>query len=185
MKEWVRTGNTKLAEVGFSTRVKDSFGHTGNFVIESKDDSSEVAKQLQSIFNTPFSVISLDELRKCVPSAERGEVPEQQANARWTLGMVFAVEGQPVAKEIHDTPHARFRSIAPNIVGAWKQDQLTGSGILDRDRRAGGWGAVSGYVSRQVGGKWTARSLRTVRGILGLACGHEPSRATSSHQLAD
>jgi hypothetical protein len=67
--------------------------------------------------------------------------------------MVFAVEGQQVAKEVHDTPHARFRSIATNIVSARKLDQLTSPGVLDGDRRAGGWGAVSGDVSRQVGGK--------------------------------
>lgn len=49
---------------------------------------------------------------------------------------------------------------------------MTQGGTLDRERRDGGWGAVSGDVSRAVGEVWTARSLRTVIGTLEKARQH-------------
>ena len=48
----------------------------------------------------------------------------------------------------------------------FKHDNETPSGILDRNRRSGGWGAVAADLGRNLGGTWTARSIRTLAGTL-------------------
>ncbi len=39
---------------------------------------------------------------------------------------------------------------------------------LDPRRRAGGWGRVSDDIERQIGGQWTARSRRSLDGLIKL-----------------
>jgi hypothetical protein len=47
----------------------------------------------------------------------------------------------------------------------YKRDLELRPGVLARDRRLGGWGAISHDIERQAGGKWTARSLSVVTGL--------------------
>ena len=171
MDAWIADGNRKLA--GTPTRVLDSFGHTGNFVVQSEHEHLEVARELSAVFDAAFSVLTVEELAGHVHVIEEIAQPDPRPGVRWTPGLVFAVQDTPVANPVLiETSHARFNPVAMNVVGAWKRDQLTDSSTLDRDRRGGGWGAVSNDVSRQLGGKWTARSLRTVKGVLDLARQH-------------
>ena len=172
MKDWIRDVNQRLAETGASTKVLDSFSHTGNFVVESDNDRSQVASHLSSVFDTQFAVLSIDELGEYALIMKKASPPEPKAGFRWTPGLVFAVSSeQATGHKLHDTPHARFYLMPLRVIGAWKLDQLTTSGVLDREKRGGGWGAVSNDISLQIGGKWTARSLKTVKGVLELAGG--------------
>jgi hypothetical protein len=50
-----------------------------------------------------------------------------------------------------------------------KLDLVVG-GKLDRNRR-GGWGGVSHDIAQQLGGRWTARSRRTIDGLRNRAIG--------------
>ncbi len=170
MEDWIRDVNQRLVKMGSSTKVLDSFSHTGNFVVHSNNDRSQVATHLSSVFETQFAALSIDELGEYASIMKKASPPESKAGFRWTLGLVSAVSGdQATSPKLHDTSHASFYPMPLRAVGAWKLDQLTDSGVLDREKRGGGWGAVSDDVSRQVGGKWTARSLSTVNGVLKLA----------------
>jgi hypothetical protein len=95
--------------------------------------------------------------------------PAQEAGVRWTPGLAIRIgEGTPIP-DIGDTARARLRWVGDGIVAVHKRDLLDASNRLDRARRQGGWGAVSRDVALQVGGVWTARSQRTVLGLLARA----------------
>jgi hypothetical protein len=171
MKDWVREGNQRLAGISASIRVLGSFSHTGSFVVESDNDRSQVATHLSSVFDTQFTVLSVDDLAEYASIMKKACPPEPKVGFRWTPGLVLAIsdEQATVSHKLHDTQHASFCPMPLRAVGAWKLDQLTDSEVLDSEKRGGGWGAVSDDVSCQVGGKWTARSLRPVNGVLKLA----------------
>ena len=80
--------------------------------------------------------------------------------------MVFHVNGLASSAEPKDTHVARFQRLADATILAWKRDVEDSRGRLDKNRRRGGWGAVSSAVGRQVGGVWTARSATTLDGVL-------------------
>jgi hypothetical protein len=173
MSDWALDINRKLGDLPSSTKIVDWYGHTGNFVIESsRTDRTDIANELTSIVGTFLSVLSYDEAINFVSTTEEAPSPPPLEGKRWTGGIAFAVKAPPCQSVPKPTSHAVFFAISDFAVGAWKEDQLTEDGILDKERRGGGWGAVSGDVSEQVGGTWTARSLRTIRGTLEKAQRH-------------
>jgi hypothetical protein len=64
------------------------------------------------------------------------------------------------------TPRAEYSRFSESVVLVRKRDAITPSGILDRNCRSGGWGAVATEVRRHIGGIWTVRSARTLAGTL-------------------
>ncbi len=177
MDKWVGEMNKKLTSHPSSTRIIDWYGHTGNFVIESSGtDSLELANELTSVLETTCAALTYDEAVAFVSAAEKAASPAPLGGKRWTNGIAFAVKGPPCQSVPKPTSHATFFQISERAVGAWKEDQLTQNGTLDREKRGGGWGAVSDDVSRAVGGVWTARSLRTVIGTLEKARQHTGQR---------
>ena len=55
----------------------------------------------------------------------------------------------------------------PRVRGVWKLDMLREDGLaLDRTKREGGWGSIATTMGLHAGGKWTARSLRTVNQLV-------------------
>lgn len=176
----IRLGvNKKLADLQSPTKLIDWYGHTGNFVLHStKSNRSDIARQLTAVIGTSFAVLTYYEAADFASVAAKAVPPAPLAGKRWTSGIVLAVSGPPCQSVPKQTSYAIFFVISERAVGAWKEDQLTEGGILDREKRGGGWGALSGDVSRQVGGVWTARSLRTVNGTLEKAR-HHPKVANS------
>ena len=76
----------------------------------------------------------------------------------------------PQASGLQDTSRAVYQRFSDSVVLVHKRDTVTPAAILDRERRRmGGWGAVAAEVGRQLGGEWTARSVRTLAGT--LRCG--------------
>ena len=86
---------------------------------------------------------------------------------RLTPGAAFLTEGIVAPSPLVPTRRAAYRRLSDHVVLVWKRDVLTDGGVLDRDRRAGG--AIAGEVERQIGGRWTARSIRTLAGSLRVA----------------
>jgi hypothetical protein len=89
--------------------------------------------------------------------------PPHAVNERPTPGLAFGVtrssDGEVISNE-----RAHLHRISGDIVAVWKLDLLHAQ-VLDRDRRRGGWGAISTDIARQVQGRWTARSRRTLDGL--------------------
>ena len=92
--------------------------------------------------------------------------PETQDSIRWTPGLAFHGGVVIECGNVTTTPRAVLWKISPCIIGVWKRDHLSEDETLDRYRRAGGWGKVSDDIENQLGGRWTARSHRTVEGLV-------------------
>jgi hypothetical protein len=96
---------------------------------------------------------------------DKAEDPPSDAGIHWTKGIAFEVKGKPISTNPQSTPRAAFYRINGFTVGIYNRSELAGSDGSDKVDHAGGWAAISEYVSKSVGGKWTARSLVMVRGL--------------------
>jgi hypothetical protein len=173
MGEWTQEINRKLETLESSTSIVGWYGHTGNFVVESsRTEPSEFITELASAAGVSCAVVPYSDVVEYASVVERAVSPRPLVGKRWTPGIAFAVKAPPSKSVPKQTSHANFFEISEHAVGAWKMDTLTETEILDRERRGGGWGGVSGDVSRQLGGTWTARSLRTITGTLEKARRH-------------
>jgi len=172
-EDYVRETNERLALQATPTRVIDWYHSTGNFVVQTpKTNRSEIADELSLALGVPCTVLTTDEVASCILLADKASIPPVQTGIRWTKGIVFKARGKPCTSDLKPTPRAEFFRISGFAVGAIKKDSLTSREVLDKDDRAGGWGAVSDDVSKAVGGIWTARSLQRIEGILKKARKH-------------
>ena len=146
------------------------YGHTGNFVLEAAGlKKAEVKATICRSLGTTAAVLTINEVTKCRDWIKSYHPPPSASRMRPTRGLIFMVEGPCSLGDVKSTMRAKFIRKSTQVVGAWKRDVLNLGGTLDRNYRRGGWGALATDVSRQVGGNWTARSLRTVEGLLARA----------------
>jgi hypothetical protein len=168
MREWVKRINHKLESSDSGTRVVAWYGHTGNLVIDAGSAPALIRSQLsKAAGGTDFVVLAAAEVARLVEKAESLRAPTQVPGTRWTRGLVFCLDGGTVGTATcHDGPLGRLIRVSPLALMACKRDILDDTRRLDRTRRQGGWGAVATLAGRQYGGRWTARSLRTVIGVV-------------------
>lgn len=167
MPEWVEMLNRYFLTGSPSLRILDFFGHTGNFLADSPStDLPEVAARFGHLFDTDWVVCPIDDARAALTALADGPQPQREDGIRWTPGLVF--HGGPDIGEgnIPTTSRAILWKISPRVIGALKRDNLVATGILDRERRGGGWGNISTDIRACFGGLWTARSQRTVTGLV-------------------
>ena len=165
--DWIAQLNDSLRSVAPGMVVRSSFGHTGNFVVTAAAEPSAAAIALARVLETPVAVMRIEELQQVV--GRLGGECRHEAGVRLTPGAALLTEGMARPGPLKSTERAEYRRLSDRVVLVGKRDALTDAGVLDRERRAGGWGAVAGEVERQVGGRWTARSIRTLAGSLRLA----------------
>ncbi len=167
MSKWVELLNRHLPQADPPVRIIAFFGHTGNFLAESAStDLEEVTARFEDVLDTAWVVRPLDDVRAALTAIADLPEPRGENGIRWTLGLAFRREAGIAPGSIATTPQAVLWRVAPHTVGAWKRDALSGKDVLDRVRRAGGWGKVSGDIEGQLGGQWTARSRRTIKGLI-------------------
>lgn len=176
MAELVDDLNLSLRASGQRMRVLDFFGHTGNFLLECGEQLNGAAQAIGRLLRTPC--VTVDHVTACVAAVRTVPQPPAEAGLRWTPGVAFRITGpassaQPTARRV-----AHLQPFDALTILAWKRDLEDSPGRLDRHRRAGGWGAVSSVIARQLGGVWTARSVTTLEGVLMRA--KEPSVATGA-----
>ncbi len=170
MADLMRKMNGDLVARGSAARIVGSFAHTGNFVAlcERLHDGEGVA-ELRSCFDFEAAVLPVGEVRAALERFAGRIEPEDEVGVRWTAGMGLHVSGTVHGVQLKRTGRAVLWRIAPTLVGIWKRDVEGADGTLDRANRAGGWGALASEIGEQLGGRWTARSLRTVRGVMSSA----------------
>jgi hypothetical protein len=139
------------------------YGATGNLALGA-GECADVARRLAEITGTAWAVISARDLADALRALKAEPVPRVEVGIRATPGLAFAVEpARPC--QVYSIPEiATPRRVNDRIVLVHKFDVLEGN-RLDRARRRGGWGRVSAEISRQVGGRWTARSRRPLAGL--------------------
>jgi hypothetical protein len=173
MEDYVRETNQRLALLPTPTRIVDWFHSTGNFVVQtSKTNRWEITDELSLALGVTCTVLTREEVTSCIDIADKASSPPPETGIRWTKGIAFKVKGGSRISDLKPTSRAVFFRVNSYAVGVNKKDRLTNSGVLDKDDRAGGWGAVSDDVSNAVGGMWTARSLIRIERLLKIANKH-------------
>jgi len=142
------------------------YGHTGNLAVEGGQDARKrIAGNLEDVSERRWAVLSVENLRRALDSLGLWQEPEAEVGVRWTPGLALSVKERRDVTSLDPTSRAELGCIAPGIVGVFKKDFIDAKGRLDRERRQGGWGAISGDVASQLGGTWTARSARVLGGL--------------------
>jgi hypothetical protein len=158
--------NCRLGQNHADLRVISYYGHTGNLVLETASLGREdAASSLSNADGAAWAVLSADTLRTAMLQVESLPSPPGERGVRWTRGLVFAVT-KPATVKVTSSAKACLRPIGSSTIAAWKRDITTAKGSLNRTKRQGGWGAVSAIVGHQTKTKWTARSLKTLKGVL-------------------
>ena len=168
IQDYVRATNQKLSLLDSKARIADWHYATGNLVVRAFENNRlKVADELSLALGTPCAILSVEELAMVVAVAKKAMSPPPEQGFRWTRGVAFWVNGKPCNATLNPTTHAVFFPINKHAVGAFKKDRLAdGKEVLDKEDRAGGWGAISADISKAVGGTWTSRALERVEGTL-------------------
>jgi hypothetical protein len=117
-------------------------GHSGNVAVDS-DAPETVRVALRDASGRDWAMVPAETVVSALGAL--GPIREE-SGVRWTPGLAFNLETSAVVPVV-------------------KRDAMAGA-RLDKNRRDGGWGAISADVARHRGGRWTARSWRPVAGLL-------------------
>jgi hypothetical protein len=167
MTEWVKRLNRTLGNGTPPLQVVGFFGHTGNFLVScSLTDPEAVKARFIGQLETDWIVRRIEDVKRAVTESATYPEPDARAGTRWTQGLAFSEDPNLDCRRLQRTPRAILWEVCRGISGVWKADSLAERDILDRNRRSGGWGKISEDIGTQLGGRWTARSLRTVQGLL-------------------
>jgi len=162
--------DVRLAFVG-------SYAHTGNYVLQASQPEQlgriveVLARHIQShqfvVFTYAEFIATLEPFRRALK-----QTPPAVLGRRWTPGIVMDVNPNGRIPPIPASDEkAWFGSFAiPRIRTAWKGDILKAhEDVLDNTQREGGWGNLSARMKKIAGGMWTARSMKSVGGIVAVA----------------
>jgi hypothetical protein len=167
MAEWVKRLNRALGNGRPPLQVVGFFGHTGNFLVScSLTDPEAVRARFIGQLETGWIVRRIEDVKSAATDSATYPKPKARVGTRWTQGLAFSEDPNVECKRLHRTRRAILWEVCRGISGVWKADSLAERDILDRHRRGGGWGKISDDIGTQLGGRWTARSLRTVQGLL-------------------
>jgi hypothetical protein len=167
MTEWVKRLNRTLGNGTPPLQVVGFFGHTGNFLVScSLTEPHAVRALFIGQLETDWIVRRIEDVKSAVTESATYPKPEARLGIRWTQGLAFSEDPNMECKRLQWTPRAILWEVCRGVSGVWKADRFVERGILDSNRRSGGWGKISEDIGTQLGGRWTARSLRTVQGLL-------------------
>jgi hypothetical protein len=145
-----------------------SYRATGNYVVRAPNDvAGLLRRELNRLTDAEdrWAVVPDDAFEKALTAFEAWQPPDPERLVRWTPGLAFALHSGNEAPSASRTDRAELRPLDAHVVAVYKRDPEIRPGVLNRDRRLGGWGAISHDIERQAGGKWTARSLSVVTGL--------------------
>jgi hypothetical protein len=140
------------------------YGSTGNVAARGQRPA-DMQSVLRDVSCRSWAVVDRRGVERGLEALTGWDPRDRTPRTRWTGGLAFAVSGDR-GGPVEDTERAKIRRLERGIVAVYKNDAVTVEGRLDRNQRRGGWGAISADVSHQVEGDWTARSRRTIEGLL-------------------
>jgi hypothetical protein len=162
---WIAQLNGRLSTANARSVVVGTYGHTGNFVVNSSGPINEVANELTAAV-APCAVLEIEELQAIVEGLRDLRLEAAPPAVRYTPGAALLVAGTPRPGMPGVSSRATYVTRLGSAVLLAKNDRITRADTLDRNNRMGGWGAVSAEVGQALGGRWTARSNRTLSGVL-------------------
>jgi hypothetical protein len=150
-----------VARIARELPLVASYGPTGNVALED-GPVVDAPAALAMVTGTAWAVVRAEHLESGLNALAAMSAPSHAADERPTPGLAFAVTAG-YGGSLTSTSRAILQRLSGDMIIVWKLDRLDGS-RLHKDRR-GGWGAISTDISRQIGGRWTARSRRTLDGL--------------------
>jgi hypothetical protein len=145
--------------------VVASFGATGNLAVVSRSlPATGIASTLANKTGREWAVLEVGRVVEALARLDAWVAPRNRPGIRWTPGLAFAIAGTG-AGEVASTHRGCYRRVESGVMAVYKRDVLDGP-RLDPRRRQGGWGGISADIGGQLGGTWTARSHRPVRGLI-------------------
>ena len=196
--------NAQFVRAGLAVAIQPGRGATGNYLITASGPltMAELADRLDELRGTRGFVVFasgdfttwLADLERHLERCQRPRVPHDR---RPTPGVVMSrhltgdVPPQLPAPDPRSDPVEDANAwtsgdfAVVRVRGVWKNDLLRADGeALDRDRREGTWGALARAMMRAHGGRWTARSIGTLRGLARtLVAGGDGKRARRIEQV--
>ena len=173
--ELLQQWNDALASARPGIRFEASFGVSGNYVLSSAEPRSVVvvSQHLQDNLRRQFAVFTVEEFLEWLDSLERdlSDPPKVSIEREPNPGAVMDVNpegGVPGRLPAPPTDSETWTSsefAVPRVRGVWKNDLLRAGGGRDPNKREGTWGALSQAMKDAYGGDWTARAIRTLRGL--------------------
>jgi hypothetical protein len=190
--------NAGLEERHAVFRFVDSYGSSGNYVVESRENLpvSEVSRTFRTTLGAlpgalragSLAVFRADDFVDWLTALRAAPAgpPSVALGRRPTRGVVMNTdpEGgtppQPPSREtlaFGEFARARVRE-------AWKLDRLAADGQrLDTKAREGGWGSLAEAMNEVQTGVWTARSLKALNGLAGkVKSSGDPNAPTPGSQ---
>ena len=155
----------------------NAYAHTGNYVLQAS--KSEQLENIMAVLDRfiptyKFAVFGYMEFLAVLDPIRRAlkQTPPAVSGRRWTPGIVMDTNpnGRIPLIPASDAK-AWFGAFAvPRIRSAWNGDILDSQeDKLDNAQREGGWGSLSDRMRKVAGSTWTARSMKSVEGIVAVA----------------
>jgi hypothetical protein len=170
---WTATLKEAFGARGLDPTAVASFGHSGNFVVNGAASMTVVRETAESVLKKECAVVTLSELASLIRALEELRLPRASKRdgklTRWTKGAVLPISGSAKGFSPWPSDRGRYLALDGRCILAAKSDCVLPDGTLDKDNRKGGWGGLSDDVTSRFGGKWTARSRRTLWGTLQCA----------------
>jgi hypothetical protein len=162
-----------LRSTGHDARIEfvASYRATGNYLVRAPRNAArllqrELDRLTQS--HNRWAVVPERRVEDAVRAFDSWGPPSPERLVRFTPGLAFAVERGTGAR-LTRSERGTFRSVSEDVIAVYKRDLEIRLGVLDKNRRLGGWGAISLDIHRRVGGRWTARSLGAINGLAAKA----------------
>jgi hypothetical protein len=165
--------NRLLLSQRLPLRICPAYRHTGNYWVAAEESLpiADVETMLSGTLSRDFAVFTMEEFLAWVAAADSIKAPsEVPPGRRATPGAVMDLNTALVPPPaLASTERWLFDAYAvPRVRMVWKLDvEVPGGGKLDSspEGREGGWGSIVPLMKKQVGGRWTARAMSTLKGV--------------------
>lgn len=155
----------------------NAYAHTGNYVLQASmsEQLGNIMAVLDRFIPTyKFAVFGYMEFLAVLDPIRRAlrQTSPAVSGRRWTPGIMMDTNPNGRIPLIPPSDaKAWFGSFAvPRIRTAWKGDILDSQeDKLDNAQREGGWGSLSDRMRKVASGTWTARSMKSVEGVVAVA----------------
>ena len=166
--------NRALTDRRVPLRIFPTYGHTGNYRIAAEQalPVADVQTMLSDTLGGDFAVFTVTDFVAWVTAAQGAAVrPAVPPGRRPTLGAVMDLNtaGQAPPIVTSDSRWVFDAFAVPRVRAVWKIDlEAPGGGRLDSSPRGreGGWGSIVPVMRRHCGGRWTARAISTLKGVV-------------------
>ncbi len=125
------------------------YGPKGNFAVFAPGiEAATVRSILVHALERPCAVANLTTLERIKSTFDSWPEPDREERERWTPGFALLCDGNARPRRIEACETGIFNVLDQSTVVVYRREREAHAGILDRNYRRGGWGAVSALKRR-------------------------------------